>query len=241
MSHYIATSIAFLIPFVAVFIVQPSVAKVALAKNFIAEPEDKLPGIPLLSLGGVSMFIGINLSIALVSDRAGFVNMHDLLAALIVLFFSGFLMDTNLAFRYFRFSVKLLAAILVVIRFHEGPLPLFSMLPAWADVTLQIGFIVSFMFAFHRLTIARKTLLLLIALVNALCLGFYFGATENAAHWSILAFSLAGSLAGILGYSRYALHRKKPLPLIGHTGIYISALILATLWLNFLYLHPIFS
>lgn len=240
MSHYIAASIAFLIPLIAVFIVQPSVAKIALAKNFTAEPEDKLPGIPLLSLGGVSMFIGINLSIALVSNRTGFVSMHDLIAALIVLFFSGFLMDSNLAFRYFRFSVKLLAAILVVIRFHQGPEPLFPMLPTWIDVILQLGFIVTFMFAYHRLAKARRTLFLLLGLVNALCLGFYFGATENVQHWSILAFSLAGSLTGILGYSRYALHLKKPLPLIGHTGIYISALILAALWLNFLYLNPFF-
>ncbi|RKD90783.1 MraY family glycosyltransferase [Mangrovibacterium diazotrophicum] len=240
MSEYIAASIAFLIPLIAVYIVQPSVAKVALAKNFIAEPEDKLPGIPLLSLGGVSMFIGINLSIALISNRTGFVSMHDLLAALIVLFFSGFLMDTNLAFRYFRFAVKMLAAILVVVRFHEGPQPLFSMLPTWMDVILQIGFIVVFMFAFHRLTKARKTLFLLLGLVNAIGLGLYFGTTANVQYWAILAFSLAGSLAGILSYSRYALYRQKPLPLIGHTGIYISALILATLWLNVLFLNPIF-
>lgn len=225
---------AFLIPFLAVFIVQPSVAKVALAKNFIAEPEDKLPGIPLLSLGGVSMFIGINLSIALLCRQNEFVEMHDLIAALIVMLFSGFLMDTNMAFRYFRFAVKLLAAILVVVSFRTDTAKFFPQLPDWIDIIIQLAFMVIFMLLFHRLTIRRKNLFLLLAFANALVFSFIYFENSTTNHLSILAASLAGSLGGIIAYSRYAVHQKKPLPLIGHTGIYLTALIIASLWLHFI-------
>ena len=225
---------AVLIPLICVFLVQPSVAKVALAKNFIAEPEQRFPGLPLLSMGGISMFIGINLSVSLLCTKQGFVGMHDLLAGMIIILFSGFLMDTKLAFRYFRFTVKLLAAIIIVAHTHSGPLILFDRLSSWQNGLLEIGFVVAFMFIYHRLTIKQKTVMLLIGLGNASVLGMLIWPLEESKNWSLLAISLAGSLAGILIYSRYAYFRKKPLPLIGHTGIYLTSLILAALWLAYL-------
>lgn len=224
---------AFLIAMLSVFFVQPSVAKVALAKNFVAEPEDRFPGLPLLSLGGVSMFIGINLSISLVSTKAGFVSMHDVIAALIVMLFSGFLLDTNMAARYFRLAVKLLAAFLVVLRFHEGPSPLFTTLPLALDVVLQLVFMVGFMFGYHYVTVFHKTLFHLLAMVNGLLLGFLHWNIESQQQWALLGFALGGSLCGILLYSRYAMRKQKPLPLIGHTGIFLTGLILASLWLTY--------
>ncbi|WP_372774360.1 hypothetical protein [Mangrovibacterium sp.] len=240
MSTTIIVLLAYLVPLITVYIVQPSVAKVALAKNFIAEPEERFAGIPLLSLGGVSMFIGINLSVSLLCTRVGFLSMHAVIAALIVLLFSGFIIDTSLAVRYFRFSVKLLAAILVVFRFHEGAFQLLPNLPVWTNILLQIGFLVGFMLLYHRLTTYKKTLLLLLAIANALAFGVIFWPNQHEFHWSLLAFSLAGSLSGIMTYARYAHRLNKPLPLIGHTGIYFTALLLGTLWLTFFRVHPIF-
>lgn len=234
MSDYVSAAFTFIIPLITVFLVQPSVAKVALAKNFVAEPEDRFPGLPLLSLGGVSMFIGINLSVSLFCTKTGFVNLHHILAAMIVMLFSGFLMDTNMAYRYFRFFVKLLAAILVVIRMQEGPFILFENLSSLINVILQLAFLVIFMFVFHRLTIRRKTLFLALAMINAFAFGLLYINMTGMRYWALLAFSFSGSMFGILSYSRYALFKKKPLPLIGHTGIYLSALILSTLWLTYI-------
>ncbi len=227
--------LAFLIPFISVFIVQPAVAQVAIAKNFTANPESKLPGIPLLSLGGISIFIGISLAIALICTKEGFVEMHDLLAALIIILFSGFLIETNLALRYFRLTIKILAAVIVAVRMHNGPEPIFRDLPIFWESAFQIFFLLGFMFVFHRLTNKNKTLFLAGGIFNALLLGIYFLIKSgNEDSFMIVSFSLAGSLSGIIAYSRYALFNKKPLPLIGHTGIYLSSIILGSLWLHFL-------
>lgn len=104
---------AFFLPLLLVFLIQPSVAQVAIAKNFFVESESRLPGIPLLSLGGVSMFIGICLSVAILPEESEFEQFHFLLAALIIVFFSGFLLEPKQNHRSLRIGSKLASSALV--------------------------------------------------------------------------------------------------------------------------------
>lgn len=235
MSDYWMGVIAFLLPLAAVFFIQPSVAKVALAKNFVASPEKKFPGLPLLSLGGVSMFIGINLAVSLACSKNEFTALHQMLAAMIVMLFSGFLIDSKMNFRYVRILTKILAAILVIIPFHHQHSRLFPHLSPFLNSGIETAFLIGFIFLYHRITVTHKTLFLLLAMLNSAVFGYIFWNIAEFRQWSILAISLAGCLLGVISYSRYAFHKQIPLPLIGHTGISLTGLILSALWLNFLF------
>lgn len=225
---------SFAMAFGAIFLVQPSVAQVALAKNLTAPPGSQSPGIPLLSMGGVSMFIGINLSLAIFSTNEGFSGLHPLIAALIILLFSGLLLDTNMAFRYVRQLARLLAAAVLVLHDHSSPAILLPGLAPWLNAPLQMLFIIGFMYGYHELVLYRKMTFFLLALLNALVFAFLMWQSQALFNDILLALSLSGSLSGVLVYGRYARQKNKPLPLIGHTGIFIIAIILAALWLEFI-------
>ncbi|MGQ7870909.1 hypothetical protein [Sunxiuqinia sp. sy24] len=234
MNELVLAGLSFGIAFVSVFLVQPSVAQVGLAKNLTAAPEKNFPKLPLLTMGGVSMFIGINLSLALCSSGKGFGSLHPLIAAMVILFFSGLLLDTNMTFRYIRQLAKLLAAAVLVLHARGTQGILIPGLHATLDALIQITFVVAFMYVFHELALYRKMTMLLLALVHALFFVLIKGFTLAAFTGMLLALALSGSLSGILIYSRYARYKKKPLPLIGHTGIFLIAIILAYLWLKLL-------
>lgn len=225
---------SFAMAFGAIFLVQPSVAQVALAKNLTAPPGSHAPGIPLLSMGGISMFIGINLSLAIFSTNEGFSGLHPLIAALIILLFSGLLLDTNMAFRYVRQFARLLAAAVLVLHAHSTPAVLGPGLPTWLNASLQMLFVVGFMYGYHELVLYRKMTFFYLALLNTLVFAFLLWQSQAPFNDILLALSLSGSLSGVLVYSRYARQKNKPLPLIGHTGIFLIAIILAALWLEFI-------
>ncbi|MGD9928960.1 MAG: hypothetical protein AB7U05_02980 [Mangrovibacterium sp.] len=232
MSQFFLSGLAFCLAFSIIFLIQPSVAKVAFAKNFKASPEKNFPGIPLLTLGGISMFIGITLAIALCTNNSGFNELHPLISAMVVLLFSGLVIDSGHGYRYLRQFAKFFAAGLLVIRGEDGPEAIFSSLAPWLDALIQFGFVLLFMFAYHAAVVYRKMPFLFAGLFNALIFVILFWPIQSAASYTLLSITLSGSVTGILTYSRYALHQKKPLPLIGHTGIFLIAIILATLWLQ---------
>ncbi|WP_053179721.1 hypothetical protein [Sunxiuqinia dokdonensis] len=234
MNEVMIAILNFALAFGAIFLVQPSVAQVALAKNLMAPEGSHAPGIPLLSMGGVSMFIGINLSLAIFSTNEGFAGLHPLIAALIILLFSGLLLDTNMAFRYVRQLARLLAAAVLVLHSHGTPNTFFPGLPPWLNAVLQMAFVIGFMYGYHELVLHRKMTFLYLALLNALVFFLFMWQWQAPFNDILLALSLSGSLSGILVYSRYARIKNKPLPLIGHTGTFLIAIILAALWLEIL-------
>lgn len=234
MNELMTATLNFAMAFGAIFLVQPSVAQVALAKNLTAPPESHPPGIPLLSMGGVSMFIGINLSLSIFSTNEGFAGLHPLIAALIILLFSGLLLDTNMAFRYVRQLARIMAAGILVLHDHSTTAIILPSLPYWLNALLQMAFVVGLMYGYHELVLYRKMTMFYLALVNALGFAFLLWQSHAPFNEILLALSLAGSLSGALVYSRYAQLKNKPLPLIGHTGIFLIAIILAALWLQFI-------
>ncbi len=234
MNESVIAVLNFAMAFGAIFLVQPSVAQVALAKNLTAPPGSHAPGIPLLSMGGVSMFIGINLSLSIFSTNEGFAGLHPLIAALIILLFSGLLLDTNMAFRYVRQLARLLAAAVLVLHNHGTPAILLHEIAPWLNALLQMVFVIGFMYGYHELVLYRKMVFFYLALANALLFTFLLWQSQAPFNDILLALSLSGSLSGVLVYSGYARHKSKPLPLIGHTGIFLIALILAALWLKFI-------
>lgn len=222
----------FAMAFGAIFLVQPSVAQVALAKNLTAPEKKHATGIPLLSMGGISMFIGINLSLAICSTNEGFASLHPLIAALVILLFSGMLLDTNMSFRYVRQLARLLAAAVLVLHAHSTSVVPFPELPTWLNDVLQMAFVIGFMYGYHELVLYRKMTMFYLALFNALAFAFLLWQSKAPFNEFLLALSLAGSLSGVLIYSRHARNNNKPLPLIGHTGVFLIAIILASLWLQ---------
>lgn len=234
MNESVLALLNFALAFGAIFLVQPSVAQVALAKNLTAPPGTPSPGVPLLSMGGISMFIGINLSLAIFSTNEGFAGLHPLIAALIILLFSGLLLDTNMTFRYVRQLARLLAAAVLVLHSHSTHASLFRNMDPWLNAVLQIAFVIGWMYGYHELVLRRKMICLYLALLNALVFAFLLWQSHAPFNGILLALSLSGSLSGVLVYSRYARRNNKPLPLIGHTGIFFIAIILASLWLQFI-------
>lgn len=234
MSEFILGGLCFSIAFVSVFLVQPSVAQVGLAKNLTAEPEKHFPKLPLLTMGGVSMFFGINLALALCTSSKGFGSLHPLIAAMVILFFSGLLLDTNITFRYIRQMAKLLAAAVLVLHTRGTQGILIPGMNSTLDALVQIVFVIAFMYVFHELVLFRKMTMLVLALLHALFFVGIKGFVQLPFNDFLLALALSGNLAGILIYSAYARYKHKPLPLIGHTGIFLIAVILAYLWLKLL-------
>ena len=232
MNEPVIALLNFAMAFGAIFLVQPSVAQVALAKNLTAPTGNDNSEVPLLSMGGISMFIGINLSLAIFSTNAGFAGLHPLIAALIILLFSGLLLDTDMAFRYVRQVARVLAAAVLVLHSQSTPAALFPNMAPWLNAVLQMAFVIGWMYGYHELVLHRKMICLYLALLNALVFVFLLWQAHAPFNNILLALSLSGSLSGVLVYSRYARRRNKPLPLIGHTGIFFIAIILATLWLH---------
>ncbi len=232
MNELITATLNFAMAFGAIFLVQPSVAQVALAKNLTAPAGSHSPGIPLLSMGGISMFIGINLSLSICSSNEGFASLHPLIAALVILLFSGLLLDTNMSFRYVRQLARVLAAGVLVLHSQSTPAIFLPTLSTWLNAALQMAFVVGFMYGSHELVLYRKMTMFYLALLNTLLFAFLLWHLKAPFNQFLLALSLAGSLSGVLVYSRYARQKNKPLPLVGHTGIFLIAIILAALWLQ---------
>jgi hypothetical protein len=185
-------------------------------------------------MGGISMFIGINLSLAIFSTNEGFAGLHPLIAALIILLFSGLLLDTNMAFRYVRQLARVLAAAVLILHDHGTSAILVPGLAPWLNAPLQMLFLIGFMYGYHELVLYRKMTFFYLALANALLFTFLLWQSQAPFNDILLSLSLSGSLSGVLVYSRYARQKNKPLPLIGHTGIFLIAIILAALWLEFI-------
>jgi|GEM_PF-1703221 len=223
--------ISLCIAFFLVLMVQPSIARIALVKN-ISDPEDtEHKGIPQLTLGGIAVFIGITLSSIFCIRGHQFPGLQALISSMVVLLFTGMISDCRVHYQYFRSFSKIIAAIFIVLMGRIAPSVSQLISPKWVSLCLQILAVTGFIYFYHYFTRLRQRYFLISGFINALVFSIFFFCIQKY-NFSVISFALLGSLTGTIIYAQYAVRKKKPIARLGHTGIYMIAIVLAMLWLK---------
>lgn len=226
--------LSFTLAFSLVIIVIPAILRVAHAKKlFDSLNERKLHTQAIPPLGGVGIFIGFILSTIIATDGYSFDALKYIIASVVLMFFIGLKDDLIDISARKKLSVQVFAAILLTSlgNFHISNL---HGLFGFYEINFAIGTIL--------------TMFVMIAVINAFNLidgidglasglgilaSFVFGVWFFlAGHiiYSIMSFSLTGSLAGFFLYNVFG--RKNKL-FMGDTGSLILGLIVSALIIKF--------
>ncbi len=217
--------------FSLVICILPSIREISIAKNFDYPDDGKYGGLPQLTMGGVALFIALVLTSIFASIPFQFQKLNILIAAMIILFFTGFISDCDLRFKYLRFVSKIIAALLIVYFGEIGINHRLSLLPDWINKIIQMGIMLGFMYFYHLFSQKRLRYYFISGLIGSIVCGFLFISKEDFPY-AVVAFALSGSILGTLSYAEYCVIKKKPVARLGHTGIYMTSIVLATLFLE---------
>ncbi len=223
--------LSFCISFLLVLMVQPSITQVGLEKNFDYPNNNRHKKIPQLTLGGIAVFIGIILASIFCVRQGHFPGLHALISAMVILLFTGVIFDCRIHYRYLRVFSKLIAAVFIVLMSRTGPSAEKFALSPWINISIQILAVGGFIHFYHHFTKLHQQYFLISGFINAFIFSIFFLVIKEY-DFSVIAFALSGSLSGTIVYTQYAIWKKKPFARLGHTGIYMIAIVLALLWLK---------
>lgn len=226
--------------FVSVFAI-PSIIYVAHLKNLLDKPDQrKLHDALTPRLGGLAIFGGFVSAIMVFGNLAG--GVQSLIAGCILLFFIGLKDDMVTVSAFKKFFVQILATGIVIyvgkIRI-EGLQGIFGIdeLPLEYSYALTFIVIIGITNAFNLID-GLDGLAGSIAFVVAGTFGifFYLKGTGNYVNYSVVAFSLIGS---ILGFLRYNI--RNAIIFMGDTGSLVSGLIISVLAIQFVEMKTVVS
>ncbi|WP_372950532.1 MraY family glycosyltransferase [Mariniphaga sp.] len=226
--------LSFTLAFSIAIIVVPPILRVAHAKKlFDSFNERKIHTQIVPPLGGVGIFLGFVLSTIISTDGYSFDSLKYIIASVILMFFIGLKDDLMDISARKKFVIQIFAAVLLTSlgNFHISNLHGFL---GFYEINYAVG--------------TMLTLFVMIAIINAFNLidgidglasglgmlaTFVFGTwffLSGHIRFSIMAFSLTGSLAGFFLYNVFG---KKNKLFMGDTGSLIVGLIVAALVIKF--------
>lgn len=228
--------LALTLSFSLILFILPSITQISIAKNFDYPDDGHFEGLPQLTMGGVALFIAIVLASIFASAPFLFSGLNMLIAAMIVLFFTGFVSDCQLRYRALRIFSKIIAAIMLVLPGSIGKNILPTLFPVWTNKIILIILVLGFMFLYHLFTQKRMRYYFLSGLIGSLFFGVFF-IQKGIFSYAVVALALTGGILGAFVYAEYCLRKKLPVPRLGHTGIYMTSIILASLFLQLIEMH----
>ena len=212
----------------------PSILKVAKAKSLFDPPDDrKLHTAAIPPLGGIAIFMAFNLSVIFSSYQLDVYPLRYIFAAVILMFFIGLKDDMiNISARK-KFAVQVIAVFLLIF-FGENSITNLHGFLGFYEIPFAAGCIITF---FVMLSIINAFNLIDgidglasgLAIMASAILGLWFFLAEHL-QYAIIAFGLAGSLAGFFLYNVFG---KKNKLFLGDTGSLVVGIIIAALIVQF--------
>ena len=216
----------------------PSIIKVAEQKKLFDIPHSRRAHeTSTPTLGGVSFFAGFVFSLLFWIGSHPFPELRYIICAIIVLFFVGMKDDILYTVHYKKLLGQIIAAAIIL---HWGGVRLTSFyglfgvydIPTWLSYSVTLITIVGITNSFNFID-GIDSLAGLIGLISTAFFGFWF--LDYGFHtWSMLAFSLAGSIIGFLFYNR------TPAKIfMGDTGALILGIICSVMAIKFIEINKV--
>ena len=225
---------AFCISFVLILITVPPIINVARAKH-LYEPfeERKIHTTTIPPLGGVAIFIAFILSTIIATDGLSFDSLKYIIAAVIIMFFTGLKDDLLVISARKKFLIQLFAALILItmgdIRFTD--------LQGVFGIH-EIGYITSFSLTLLTVIGVINAINLIdgidglasgLSIISSLVFGIWFYLSHNYP-LAIMSFALVGSLSGFFLFNVFGNKNKL---FMGDTGSLIIGVVISTLIIKF--------
>lgn len=193
----------------------------------------KLNKMVVPTLGGVAIFIGINLSSMLFLPKSDTSDLRFLYATLIIMFFTGLKDDILIISAKKKFAVQLITALILVMLgnfkiTHAYGLAGITVLNDWVSIPLSV-LVILFLINAINLIDGIDGLATGITIFISTCLGAWFYMAGFMAY-GIICASIAGSL---LAFLRFNLWGGKNKIFMGDTGSLVLGLLLASIIIKF--------
>ena len=220
--------------FFLTYMVIPPIVRVSLARNLMDVPNHrKLNKTVIPTLGGVAIFIGLNLSSILFVPNKSMPELRFLYAGVILMFFIGLKDDLLIISARKKLAVQILAALLIVVlgKFQITQLYGFASinyLNGWLSIPLSV-MVVLFLINAINLIDGIDGLASGIALLFSSLLGIWFY-LSGFTGYGVVCMALAGSL---LAFLRFNLWGGKNKIFMGDTGSLILGIFMAALIIKF--------
>ncbi len=225
---------AFVIGFILVVIAVPQIILVAKEKRLFEPFEQRKIHTKIIPpLGGIAIFIGFTLSSIIATDGISFDSLKYIIASVIIMFFIGLKDDlTNVTARK-KLVVQIFAAIILITLGNVRFTNLHGILGAH-----EIGYLTSLILTTFTMVVIINAFNLIdgidglasgLAMLAASTFGAWFFMEGNI-QFSILSFSLVGSLAGFFLYNVFGSRNKL---FMGDTGSLIIGLVISALVVKF--------
>lgn len=225
---------AFIIGFTLVTLSIPPILKVARAKKLF-EPSDerKIHNGSIPSFGGVAIFIGFTISSIVATDGYTFDSLKYIVASVILMFFIGLKDDLMIISAKKKLIVQIFATVLLITLGNIRYTGFHGMIGIE-----EIHYVTSVLFTVFVMVVIINSFNLIdgidglasgLAMLAATVLGVWFYIAGHI-QFSIMSFSLVGSLAGFFLYNVFG--RKNKL-FMGDTGSLVVGLVISTLIVKF--------
>jgi UDP-GlcNAc:undecaprenyl-phosphate/decaprenyl-phosphate GlcNAc-1-phosphate transferase len=212
----------------------PSIVRVAHCKKLYAEPgHRKSHRISIPNLGGIAIFAGIIISTGIFAKVSENMELAQVMAAMVVLFFIGIKDDILVIAPSKKLMGEIFAAFIVVVlanlRFTSmhGFLGIYE-IPYLFSVLLTMFVVIVIINAFNLID-GIDGLASAIGIVAATIFGIWFRLVE-ANNYAILAASIVGSLASFFSFNVYGKSNKI---FMGDTGSLVIGLCISVLAIKF--------
>lgn len=224
---------AFFTSLILTFVSIPSIIKIAELKHLYDDPDDrKSHSTKVPTLGGLAIFAGVIFSLTFWSNQSEILELQYIISSIIILFFIGMKDDIVPLVAFKKLLGQILASCIII---HWGGIRITSFygLLGIYDIGLIPSYILSLL-AIIGITNAFNLIdgINWLASGLSLCSGFFFGVwflLSGHYQYSILSFSLCGSLIGFMYYN------KTPARIfMGDTGSLIVGLVNAILAIKFI-------
>lgn len=227
-------SVSYFLALALAIITIPPIIRVAKAKKLFDElNERKIHTRKVPAFGGIAIFIGFTLSTIISTNGYNIDSLKYIIAAIIILFFTGLKDDILVISANTKFVIQLMAAIMLIVM---GNIRITDF--QWVFRVREIGYPLS----------VSVSLLLIMATINAYNfidgidglasgLGIFASVTFGSwfylagdIPWSIMSFALAGSLSGFFVYNVFGRENKL---FMGDAGSLMVGLMASVLVIRF--------
>lgn len=229
---YIVFSIV--ISFAITYIIIPRIITVSKEKKLFDEINDrKIHTSKIPTLGGVAIFAGLIITSLITMNGFDFNTIKYLIASIVLIFFIGLKDDISAITPWKKLAVQITATLIIILlgnyRFTNlhGILGIHEINYFWS-VAISLFAIISITNAFNLID-GVDGLASGIAFISSVVLGSWFCLSGHP-EYSILAFSLAGSLMAFFGFNVFG---KKNKLFMGDTGSLIIGFVISALIIRF--------
>lgn len=230
--------LALLTSFLVTYFAIPSIIKIAEIKHLFDEPDDrKLHITRTPTLGGIAIFAGVIFSLTFWSTQGAIVELQYIICAVILLFFIGIKDDLFNLVAYKKLAGQLMASFILV---------------NWAGIKIttfyglfginDLSMIPSYFLSIFTIVVITNSMNLIdgidglaasVGIVGAATFGIWFFSAD-VIQYSILAFSLVGSLIAFFYFNR-----SPSRIFMGDTGSLLVGVILSILAIKFIEMNRV--